>query len=161
MAAEPSHTKPEGFKNSVQRINVPGLPGISNAFLWKTSETPSKDGNTKPNFDGTERIGDRINGFVCSGGTNFFIQDLAPGAEIPMHRSNTIDYIIVISGTIVSTSPEKPEEDFRLTAGDVLVRKANSHGWKNIGPEWVRWACIIVDAKPVVLNGQTLVEGFM
>lgn len=47
-----------------------------------------------------------------------------------------------------------------MVAGDVLVRKANSHGWKNPGPEWVRWVCIIVDAEPVVINGKTLPEGF-
>lgn len=36
-------------------------------------------------FDGaTDRIGDRIGGFVCSGGTNFVIQNIAPGAEVPM-----------------------------------------------------------------------------
>lgn len=49
-----------------------------------TFKAPLLTGTTPDSFDGAQRIGDRIGGFVCSGGTNFFIQDLAPGAEIPM-----------------------------------------------------------------------------
>ncbi|PPQ88222.1 hypothetical protein CVT25_005187 [Psilocybe cyanescens] len=134
-----------------------GLWGATTALLWRTSETPSKDSNTKSEFDGARRPGDRFGGFVSSNGTNFIVQDLAPGAEVPLHRSDTIDYIIMISGEIISISPGK-EEDFRLKAGDILVRKANAHGYKNPGPEWARYAVVILDAEPVVVDGKVLPE---
>lgn len=95
------------------------------------------------------------------------------------HRSDTIDYIImstcdksihafvhldddlsfgiIVSGEIISISPGK-EEDFRLKAGDILVRKANAHGYKNPGPEWARYAVVILDAEPVVVDGKVLPE---
>lgn len=41
--------------------------------------------------------------------------------------------------------------------GDILVRKANMHGFKNNGPEWTRYACVILDAEPVVSVGGDVV----
>lgn len=86
------------------KLQQTGYWGMSQACIWKTSETPSNDTNIPSeygrflalgclflvidfssfSFDGTSRTGDRMEGYVCSMGTNFFIQDFAPGAKVPM-----------------------------------------------------------------------------
>ncbi|KAF9465680.1 hypothetical protein BDZ94DRAFT_296512 [Collybia nuda] len=98
-----------------------------------------------------------MQGYVNSMGTNFFIQDFAPGAVVPMHISHTVDYFLMVSGTMVSFTEQGDE--FTAKAGDVVVRKGNMHGWRNPGPDWARWVAVILDAKPAVRNGRSLNEG--
>lgn len=62
-----------------------------------------------------------------------------------------------VSGTMVSLNEQG--EEFTAKAGDVIVRKGNMHGWRNPGPEWVRWVAVILDAKPAIRNGVSLNEG--
>ncbi|KAH9475875.1 Oryzines biosynthesis cluster protein J [Psilocybe cubensis] len=178
MAVEhqrPPPVKPQELSRNLTRIvsgvgkdennttidNIPfhetGLWGATTALLWRTSETPSKDSNTGKELDGAHRPGDRFGGFVNSNGTNFIVQDLAPGAEVPMHRSNSIDYIIMIKGEVISTGPGEKEE-FHIKEGDILVRKANTHGYQNPGPGWARYAVVILDAEPVVVGGEVVPE---
>lgn len=38
--------------------------------------------------------------------------------------------------------------------GDVVIQKGTMHAWRNPGPEVARWACVLVDAEPAVVNGK-------
>ena len=40
--------------------------------------------------------------------------------------------------------------------GTLVVQKGTMHAWRNPGPEWARWICVLVDAEQAVVNGQTL-----
>lgn len=40
--------------------------------------------------------------------------------------------------------------------GDVVIQKGTLHAWRNPGPEVARWAAVIVDAEPAVVNGQAM-----
>ena len=51
-------------------------------------------------------------------GTGFFVSDIPPGAA-PMHRTNTMDDVIVLAGT---NDLALPDESVSLRAGDVVVR---------------------------------------
>ena len=57
-----------------------------------------------------------MHGYVCSMGTNFFIQDFAPGAEVPMVRR-----FLVLTPNIALTSLDREalQPHYRLL----------SHGW--------------------------------
>lgn len=61
-----------------------------------------------------------------------------------MHRTKTIDYIIVMSGEIDMLLDEG---EVHLKAGDVLVQQSTNHSWVNRGTEVCRLCVILVDAE--------------
>jgi quercetin dioxygenase-like cupin family protein len=64
-----------------------------------------------------------------------------------MHKTSTVDYIIVLKGEIhaVMETGEK-----LLRAGDVLVQRGTNHSWSVRGNEPCIVAAVLVSAKPVV-----------
>ncbi|PSS37660.1 hypothetical protein PHLCEN_2v484 [Hermanssonia centrifuga] len=40
--------------------------------------------------------------------------------------------------------------------GSIVIQRGTMHAWRNPGPEWARWVCVLVDADPAVVNGQPL-----
>lgn len=60
-----------------------------------------------------------------------------------MHRTMTIDYIIVMSGEIDMLLDEG---EVHLKAGDVLVQQSTNHSWVNRGTEVCRLCVILCDA---------------
>ena len=61
-----------------------------------------------------------------------------------MHRTNSTDYAIVLSGEIWMMLDEE-EDDLLLKAGDVLIQRGNNHAWSNRGTEPCVIAFILVD----------------
>jgi len=137
-------------------LKTGGVWGVESASIWATTETPSKDNNLPASSDGTTRIADRFGGLVSTNGTYCFMGDVAPGADFPMHRTHTIDYIIIMSGTLVNIMDGG--QPIIMKGGDVLVQKGVKHAWRNPGPEWVRWICILIDADPANVDGKNLEE---
>jgi quercetin dioxygenase-like cupin family protein len=75
-----------------------------------------------------------------------------------MHRTETIDYVIVLSGEI---EMEMDDSTIELKAGDVLVQRGTNHAWINRGTEAARVAFILIDAEPLgighpVTGGETV-----
>lgn len=66
--------------------------------------------------------------------------NIVQGGRHPfMHRTDSIDYAIVLTGEIWMMMDE-PEDDVLLKAGDVLIQRGNNHAWSNRGTE----TCIIM-----------------
>src|ERR1700676_4438666 len=63
------------------------------AKLWVTKTSPA-DNNDEA--DGAALA----SGLTCSGGTVLRIVETAPGSASPMHKTNSIDYGIVLEGEI-------------------------------------------------------------
>ena len=61
-----------------------------------------------------------------------------------MHRTNSTDYAVVLSGEIWMMLDEE-EDDLLLKAGDVLIQRGNNHAWSNRGTEPCVIAFILVD----------------
>ena len=41
--------------------------------------------------------------------------------------------------------------------GDTVVQRGTLHAWKNpSSTNWTRWATVVVDAKPVIVEGKEL-----
>jgi quercetin dioxygenase-like cupin family protein len=117
------------------------------AVVWTTEGFPV-DNTT------TEDAGDRDTGITLSGGTVFRVLRLAPNNAQRVHRTDSIDYAVVMSGE-VDMELEKGDE-VHLKAGDVLVQRGTVHNWINRGPEPCQIAFILIDAKPVEVNGKVL-----
>jgi mannose-6-phosphate isomerase-like protein (cupin superfamily) len=70
----------------------------------------------------------------------------AHSADPMMHKTATVDYIIVVKGEIWAIM-EKGET--LLKAGDVLVQRGTNHSWSVRGTEPCIIAAVLVSASPV------------
>jgi len=61
-----------------------------------------------------------------------------------MHRTDSLDYAIVLSGEIWMMLDEE-EDDLLLKAGDVLIQRGNNHAWSNRGTEPCVIAFVLID----------------
>jgi len=86
-------------------------------------------------------------------GTIFRIVQYQPGVAPRKHRTETIDYAVVITGEI---DMQLDDAVVHLRAGDVLVQQATMHDWVNRGAEPCTIAFVLVPAKPVERNGKVL-----
>jgi len=61
----------------------------------------------------------------------------------------------IVKGEVILITDDGTETLLK-NPGDVVIQKGTAHAWKNPGTEWARWATVLVDAKPAVVNGQEL-----
>jgi mannose-6-phosphate isomerase-like protein (cupin superfamily) len=62
------------------------------------------------------------------------------------HKTDTIDYAIVLSGEIYAMMDDG---EVLLMAGDVLVQRGTNHAWSNRSNEPAVVAFVLIDAEPV------------
>jgi quercetin dioxygenase-like cupin family protein len=77
-------------------------------------------------------------------GTKIRINEFPPGVVSPTHRTQTVDYGIVLEGEVVLVLDDGAETVLR--AGDVVVQRGTDHRWENRAAEAARMAFILVDA---------------
>jgi naringenin degradation protein FdeH len=75
-------------------------------------------------------------------GTKLRINELPPGAGSPMHRTETVDYGIVLDGEVVLVLDDS---ETVLRAGDVVVQRGTNHRWENRSGATARMAFILID----------------
>lgn len=63
-----------------------------------------------------------------AGGSAFRLVTYQPGAEVDIHTTATLDYIIVLSGRLTLILPDT---EITLEPGDSVVQQATPHGWAN------------------------------
>lgn len=113
--------------------------GNFQTLIWKTDDTPAEvDGEDDPatqelDIEPPER------------GSIFRILELMPGKDAYMHRTDTIDYAICMSGECVMVMDDDVEVG--MTAGDVMVQRGTWHGWANRSDEPCQIAFILIGAK--------------
>jgi len=118
--------------------------------IWTTATVPADLNDTT---DGRERNA----GTTLKGGSVIRVVDMLPGASSPMHRTNSIDYGIIISGAI---ELELDNNEFKtLQPGDIIVQRGTIHKWRNPSAETIcRIVFVLTEAKPFELNGTALLE---
>ena len=128
---------------------IPG--GVADfSLLWTTPTVPA-DNNDET--DGALRHA----GLTLSGGSVIRVVDMRPGHASPMHRSFSIDYGIVISGSLELELDGG--ETKLLGAGDVVIQRGTNHLWRNPSQaEWCRIVFILIEARPVEIGGRILPE---
>jgi quercetin dioxygenase-like cupin family protein len=75
------------------------------------------------------------------------LKEGSAGRTAGFHRTNTIDYVVVISGEMYALMDEGER---LMRSGDVLVQRGTSHAWANRSKKAARLAFILIDAKPAV-----------
>jgi quercetin dioxygenase-like cupin family protein len=71
----------------------------------------------------------------------------AGGMTGRMHRTSSLDYGVVLGGSIVLQLEDGAE--VVLEAGDVLVQRGTAHNWINRGSEPCTMAFVLIDALPL------------
>ena len=120
--------------------------GHSSAVLWTTVSSPAD--NNGHSDDALRKV-DR----AVANGTVFRIAQLAPGVAPARHRTESIDYIVILSGEV---DMELDGAEVHLQAGDFLVQRGTIHNWVNRGKEPCVYAVVLVGAKPVTAGGKVL-----
>ncbi len=128
-------------------------PGAVSTLIWCTDQTPPP----MPIGENVEDMGARIVGTPPpAGGTRFAIIDYPPGNVPRMHRTETIDYVIVLEGEI---DMDMDDSTVRLRPGDVMVQRGTNHAWANRGTQRARLAFVLVDAEPLGIGKPILRSG--
>lgn len=94
-------------------------------------------------------------GLVNAGGTVARFVDFAPGAEPLMHRTESLDYGVVMEGEVEMVLDEGVTRVMRR--GDIAVQRGTNHGWRNrSGTEWARMFFVLQGAEKVEVGERTL-----
>ena len=126
---------------------------ITGCEIWSTDRMPVDNSAAA---DAAQRTGfvKRYNYVGTGQGTTIRITEWAPGHARFTHRTETIDYAILLSGEIDLELDNV--ETVHLKPGDVVVQRGTIHTWVNRGSVPAVTAFILIDAKPAEVNGEEL-----
>ena len=133
--------------DEVAKNVITGRPGASSCVVWTTDTLPADN-------SGNADTSTRKVGTTLPGGSVFRIVEFSPGVAPRMHRTDSIDFAVVISGEIDMELDEG--KSVHLKAGDVLVQRGTIHNWVNRGTAPCVIAFSLIDAKSVTAGGKTL-----
>ncbi|EXJ60492.1 hypothetical protein A1O7_04645 [Cladophialophora yegresii CBS 114405] len=127
---DPAGSPPEGI-----------IPGFTN--LFKTTGVPA----TNVQGPWYDVHGKKI-GLVDQTGVVARIVDCTVPDEVNItHRTQSVDFGIVLSGTITMVLDDGSETVFR--EGDVCVQRGTDHAWKNVSTESCRMLFVLVPSVPI------------
>jgi quercetin dioxygenase-like cupin family protein len=136
-------------KNNVAKVlvdapatNHKGAEGRS-TLMWITEKNPADNGVGEAIEDmGARNVGTP----PPANGTRFCVIDFPPGNHPHMHRTETIDYVIVIEGEI---EMDMDNSTVKLKAGDIMIQRGTNHAWANRSSKRARVAFVLVDGQPL------------
>ncbi|HXQ52639.1 MAG TPA: cupin domain-containing protein [Stellaceae bacterium] len=129
-------------------------PYLSGCEIWSTNTMPA---DNSAEAEAAQRKGFVVrHNYVGNGqGTVIRITQMERGAPAKfMHRTETVDYAILLSGTCDLEFDSG--EVKHLKAGDVVVQRGTMHAWVNHGPGPCVFAFVLIDAHPAKSGGQEL-----
>ena len=126
---------------------ISNRPGASSCVVWSTKGFPVDNDGFQDPTSGSFKT-------TVEGGSVFRIVRYEPGVTPRNHRTDSIDYAVVISGGIDMELDDGVVVS--LKAGDVLVQRGTIHNWVNRGTEACIIAFVLISAKPVTASGKSL-----
>ena len=108
--------------------------------LWITAQTPVPIAASEP--EPTDRP---VRTPPPAGGVIVRFTEMAPGAESPMHRTETLDVGVVLEGEtwlLLDDGSETP-----VGVGDAVVQRGTNHAWANRSDSSVRMVFVLIDAE--------------
>ena len=148
----------------------PARPGYRGTDLWKTSAMPVPitreeadptvgPRTLQPPRNGTviritelgpetEKLrnldGETVRSIFAGAGAER-ASTFRPGGRHPlMHRTETIDYAVVLEGEITLVLDD---QDVQLKAGDVVIQRGNNHSWSNRSGKMCRMLYVLIDGR--------------
>ena len=143
---------------------VPARPGYRAVDVWRTEETPAE-------IFARDSVAEHKGILPPKGGSILRIIDFPPEPKDPqelrrriqatfhgifqdadhdkregkhpgMHRTETVDYAIVLEGEIWAVMDEG---ETLMRAGDVLIQRGTNHAWANRSSRTARIAFVLID----------------
>src|SRR5208282_4501126 len=96
----------------------------------------------------------RFNYVGTGQGSVIRVTEFAPGAPKFMHRTETVDYAILLSGECDLEFDSG--EVVHMKQGDILVQRGTMHAWVNNGSVPAVFAFVLIDAAAAEIGGETL-----
>lgn len=116
----------------------PYLRGISGSELWLFDAVPTVSNSTDPLL-GALPEGDQ----PSPGGIIARIHRFEAGTRYPMHQTQTVDLIIIVSGEMELGLEEGAAI---VRPGDVIVQNGIQHAWRVVGDQPCVFVAVLVDA---------------
>lgn len=129
------------------------IPGLIISDVWATNTMPV-------NLGKDVQLENTLFPFTQKNGSYFRYVCIPPDTEIMphfesvkmqsdnshplMHKTETLDYIIILSGEIYLILEEK---ETLLRAGDIVIQRATNHAWSNRSDSPCIQLAILLDAK--------------
>jgi quercetin dioxygenase-like cupin family protein len=132
--------------DEVSRNVVSPRPGVSACVAWTSEGFPVDN-------DGEADEAARQTGTTHADGTVVRVIEFAPGNAPRNHRTDSIDYAIIMSGEI---DMDLDGTNVHLTAGDVIVQRGTIHNWINRGTEPCVIGFVLIAAHPAIAGGKAL-----
>ena len=126
---------------------ISNRPGASSCVIWSSKGFPVNNDGFEDPTTGSFKT-------TVENGTVFRVVRYEPGVTPRNHRTDSIDYAVVISGEIEMELDDSVVA--KLKAGDVLVQRGTIHNWVNRGTEACVIAFVLISAKPVTAAGKPL-----
>ena len=138
----------------MEGISAPARPYISRCEIWSTDRMPVD--NSEGAAGAAQKAGfvKRYNYVGTGQGTVIRITEFAPGAPKFMHRTETVDYALLLSGECDLELDSG--EVVHMKPGDIVVQRGTMHAWVNNGQAPAVFAFILIDADPAKAVGQEL-----
>ncbi|CAD6576349.1 MAG: hypothetical protein ASARMPRED_007699 [Alectoria sarmentosa] len=96
-------------------------------------------------------------GLVNPNGTVARMVDFGPGTRALMHRTQSLDYGIILEGEVEMILDDGVTRIMRR--GDVAVQRGTNHGWRNTSStEWARMFFVLQDAQKIEIGGKEIGE---
>jgi quercetin dioxygenase-like cupin family protein len=106
--------------------------------IWITDGMPVPIAATEPEpTDRPVRVPPPANGVMVR------FTEMAPGAESPMHRTETVDVGVVLEGETWLLLDDGSETLCR--PGDAVVQRGTNHAWENRSDRPVRMLFVLID----------------
>ena len=123
-----------------------GAHGNAVTLLWSSDSHPAEV--TSKTDKGKVETGLVNNGSVLR------IVDFPPHSVGRLHRSISLDYVLVLNGELVLSLDDGSRTT--VNEGDLVVQQATMHGWDNETDVWARILCCLMPAKAPVVEGVQL-----
>jgi quercetin dioxygenase-like cupin family protein len=122
--------------------NISTRSNAASTTVWCSEKVPVQ----LPAEGGADLGALRLNSGTPPNGTRLMVMDLFPGCRGAMHRTDTLDYVIVLEGNVEMLMDDS---SVVLCAGDILVQQGTIHAWTNPTQEHARMAIVLIDAEPL------------
>jgi quercetin dioxygenase-like cupin family protein len=117
--------------------------------IWVTDSSPADVRRSDDPAAGEWQLG------PPPSGTAFRIATYPPGAEIAEHATETLDYIVVLSGELTMTFAG---QEITLRPGDTVVQQGTPHGWANRSDVPCIAAAVLLDAQAGPVSPELLTQ---
>lgn len=104
---------------------------------WWTDALP-------PALDGPDPMLDPGTVTPLPNGTIFRVLEIPPGNDTTKHKTDTIDFYVILEGEIYMTLDAG---EVLCRKGDVIVQRSTNHGWDNRSDRPALFAEVLIDAK--------------